>query len=509
MSTKISKKREYDDSNLAQSIIRENPGANAVFYERFFNVAKHYAFEILKDSAEAEDIATEVIYDVIASIKDKRVKNLRNIGSYLISVACNKARNLHRKKGRQKRGGSKKVSLSDPSITIDGIDSVPNKTVFDEVVDSLDDIDDKVHILVDQIPDKDVRAIVRLRYEGFGYSDIPLILDWSKRKVKNIYYYKADQILSGISSRLNEDKFLTISEIISSRLQDHRLILNSLKKNYKYLNLNFPSLLILLNSLLLDKMPKKSTIEVTQLKAEILVFLLEVLINKGQLKGHSGAFNLSPTVLSYCVEAGDIERQIRTKLAEEVLWRILKNYDKALDSLNEVQALTTLLPNNIQRVRINYKIKGERGRILSLMGDTLSAGHLLNESLQFEKDAGDTERTIVKGIELADNFLRLGRFDHAFDHLQRVTLIIPEEFINGRVKYHKVLSDVYLSLKEYEAAGDSFRKAWLLSNKAGLLNQFGNLFGLLSRHNIDPHEFLSDSEIEHGVEVNNRFVWQK
>jgi tetratricopeptide (TPR) repeat protein len=196
-------------------------------------------------------------------------------------------------------------------------------------------------------------------------------------------------------------------------------------------------------------------------------------------------------------------------LAEEVSWRILRNYDKALDTLNEVQTLTTLLPDDFQRVRINYKIKGEKGRILSLIGDTDFAGQLLSESLQFENDVGDTERTIVKGIELADNFLKLGEFDHAFSNLQRVALIIPEEFTNGLVKYHKVLSEVHFSLQEHEAAGDSFRKAWLLSDKAGLLNQFGNLFDLLSRRNIDPHEFLSDSEIEHGVEVNNRFVWQK
>jgi RNA polymerase sigma factor (sigma-70 family) len=276
MTTKKSIKRRYDDSKLVQSVAEEKPGAYAAFYERFFNVAKKYAFEILKDSAEAEDIASEAIYDAISSIKDKRVKDFRNVGSYLIGIAKNKAHNFHRKKGRQKRGGGKKVSLDDPSVTASQIDLASTEVTFGGDSEFLDEIDDKVHILIDQIPDRDIRAIVRLRWKGLGYSDIPPLLGWPKTKVKNIYYYKADQILSGIYSKLNEDKFTRISEIISSRLQDYRLILNSFKKNYIYLNLDFPKLLILLNNLLLDKMPKKSTIEVTQLKSEILVFLLEI-----------------------------------------------------------------------------------------------------------------------------------------------------------------------------------------------------------------------------------------
>ncbi len=482
------------EAKIINGIISGDSKAESALYNQYFKLALDTALKITRNSGEAEEIANEALLDLIESIKIGKIKDKSKLKSYLLSITSNKAKNLLREKAAFKRGGEFQ------HIAIDASEDHLIKPVPQDESDTTEDEhqtskDEAAQSLIDSIPDERVRLVARLKWEGYTYREIADMLDLPVQGTMNIYHFKADRALAKVYAKLKQQQ---LEENTNARLDDLETVLNQWKKNYRYLTHGFQDSLRLINDVLLSRIPKATRSDVLYFKSEVLVFLLEILVNKGQTRGQYGACGTAPAIFAFCIEANDLERQIRTKKAESVGWRIHENYEQALRCLDDAEVLATQLPNKKLRDRINSSIKGNRGRILTLTGYPESAGKLIHSAANYYADAGDSERIAVKKAELAHNAIKLADYDKALALLDEVSDVIPAQFINGQVKYHKILAELHLVTQQFDNAYTEFHNAWTLSAEAGLLNQFADLLKLLSEYNCNPSEPLSTEELQHG-----------
>ena len=89
---------ELSDGELADMAIDDSQ-AFSVLYDRYFKRVYYYLLDIVKNSADTEDLTSQTFLSAIASIGDLR--NKEYFGSWLFQIARSKANDLFRKTNRR------------------------------------------------------------------------------------------------------------------------------------------------------------------------------------------------------------------------------------------------------------------------------------------------------------------------------------------------------------------------------------------------------------------------
>lgn len=495
------KDRSEKDRDLAARVASGDLKAQRALFNRFHKVALSTALNSIDDPQEAEDIAIDAILKVIEKLIHGEVLVKSSIGSFLITMIKRSARDMREKSKAIKRGGGVRA------LSLDTLATEMREAPFlqDEDLSGFDAFESRdgqeyADQLVDNITDPVTRAVARIELSGYKPKHIEEALGLSYRQLR-AYQYRYKRDLKLIFEKEQERRLGNLFEQIEPRLEDLQLLFQKLTRGFKPYANDLDFILGIIYGILLPKLPNDDAISVMHFKSEILLFVFELLVNKGLLRGPAGALHFIPQVLDACQSAGNREGLIRVKNAECIAWRVLRQYDPALKAALDAKDLAANLTDPAKKRMFKHRTMGDQGRVYGYAGAPELARRMIVRSLHFLEDSGDIERAMVKHVDLAEVLLQFKGFDEAIENLDIVRDWVPDTFVNLRVKYHKTLAGLFFLTNDNANGIAQVREAWQLTDSQVLRNQFRDLLQLLSAHNLDAREALTQAEIDRGLSV--------
>lgn len=181
--------------NFAQLIERVRQGDSQAttelwenYYQRLVRVAARRLPASLRRVGDEEDVALSAFHSFIAGIQHDRFPDLSgpdNLWGLLITLTGHKAHAHLRHQTRQKRGGGhvrgESVFADAEDIRNGGIGGIAGDRA---PADLQAELAEECDVLLDQLPDEQLRQIAIMRMEGFLVDEVALRMDLSKRAVE-------------------------------------------------------------------------------------------------------------------------------------------------------------------------------------------------------------------------------------------------------------------------------------------------------------------------------------
>ena len=148
-------------------------------YDHYYDVLSHYAYQILKDSAEAEDIVNDLIFYLWENHSDIIIK--KSLENYLITSVKNRCYNtICSLKNKNERTFTKIMT----SEYIDFIDHVffDNSEWENTLIEN--ELREEIGNAVSCLPPKTKEAFIKSRFENKSYAEIAKEMKISPNTVK-------------------------------------------------------------------------------------------------------------------------------------------------------------------------------------------------------------------------------------------------------------------------------------------------------------------------------------
>ena len=171
------------DQEIIDRILRDDQSAFERLIIKYQNLVYATCFRLLNSKHDAEDLSQEVFMEVFRSLI--HLKNVDDMSGWIYRISYTKCISFMRKKNPAKAG-----SDVDPVDAFRQFDRQSKQGSSDVPDTTLEKKEASIMLFekIDQLPEKQKRAILLHKFEGYSHSEICEIMGLSQASVESLIY---------------------------------------------------------------------------------------------------------------------------------------------------------------------------------------------------------------------------------------------------------------------------------------------------------------------------------
>jgi RNA polymerase sigma-70 factor (ECF subfamily) len=171
------------DLEILDKIHLNDHAAFDLLIEKYQGLVYSTCFRLLKTQADSEDLTQEVFMEIFRSIV--HLKNVEDMSGWIYRISYCKCISFLRKKNP-----AKSASHADPGDVIKSLDRRPGHSNRETPLKTLEKKEASIVLFekIDQLPEKQKRAILLHKFEGYSHKEICEKMELSQASVESLIY---------------------------------------------------------------------------------------------------------------------------------------------------------------------------------------------------------------------------------------------------------------------------------------------------------------------------------
>ncbi len=171
------------DQEIFDRILRNDQAAFKSLILKYQDLVYSTCFRLLKNLHDSEDLSQEVFLEIFRSIV--HLKNVDDMSGWIYRISYSKCISFIRKKNPAKAS-----SDLDPGDTVKHIDKQSGHSNRETPEKTLEQKEAAIELFekIDQLPEKQKRAILLHKFEGYSHKEICEKMNLSQASVESLIY---------------------------------------------------------------------------------------------------------------------------------------------------------------------------------------------------------------------------------------------------------------------------------------------------------------------------------
>lgn len=171
------------DQEIIKKILRKDKTAFEDLIRKYQDLVYSTCYRLLKNQHDAEDISQEAFMEIFRSLI--HLKNVEDMSGWIYRIAYTKCISFMRKKNP-----AKAAAVLDPADTVKKIETHPGHENKESPDTTLEQKEASIVLFekIDQLPEKQKRAILLHKFEGYSHKEICEQMGLSQASVESLIY---------------------------------------------------------------------------------------------------------------------------------------------------------------------------------------------------------------------------------------------------------------------------------------------------------------------------------
>jgi len=429
------------DKKLAARVNAGDRGAESeLVYKYNADVTRFLSLRV-SNVENRDDLLNEVRITVLQLLRQGRYAATSSLKTYIIGVAKKHLMNWHRKEDARD-------SIVNPISSVENLDNFDTLAEDPKALKSIMsfenlDLVKRYHEFVETLKDEKTRLIMRLYASGsLNLIDIAYSLGLTPNRVYNKFFYIRKDVQTILKESVRQD--IKRRTMIFNRLDDYFQLLDKIKQDYRYFNLEIA--LGVLHSTILEQVPVSSEPGVRKLHAWTNLTIAEVLNSFGRTNGKFGSINQA---FNAFLEFGKINEpllELQAIHTQAVGWHNAGNDNQALQCYKE--ALDFVENSDFsgeESKKIIIALHRDYGKLIYSQNQSRQGIQHLRKSLNLSEESGLCESIALANMRLGEYYLFRKDFDNAYSFLTTADQVIASHFLGARIPLNLLWTKFYLS----------------------------------------------------------------